>query len=64
VSATVHYTSRYERSVAKLLTPAERTAMELAIAEDPESYPVIPGSSGVRKAAGRAREKARAVASA
>ena len=36
MSATVHYTSRYERNVTKLLTPAERIAMELAIAEDPE----------------------------
>jgi mRNA-degrading endonuclease RelE of RelBE toxin-antitoxin system len=50
VSATVHYTSRYERSVTKLLTPAERTAMELAIAEDPRILPRDTGASGVRKA--------------
>ena len=43
-------TSGYERRVRKLLTPAERAAAELEIALAPESWPIIVGTSGARKA--------------
>jgi mRNA-degrading endonuclease RelE of RelBE toxin-antitoxin system len=39
----------YERAVRKLLSPAEREAMERSIAADPRSAPVIPGTGGIRK---------------
>lgn len=40
----------YEKEAAKLLTPAERSALEDHLAEAPESHPVIPGTGGIRKA--------------
>jgi hypothetical protein len=40
----------YEKSVTRLLTAAERIALENSIATDPEAHPVIPGAGGVRKA--------------
>jgi hypothetical protein len=39
----------YERSVRKLLSMAERDAMERSIAANPRAAPVIPGSGGIRK---------------
>jgi hypothetical protein len=42
-------TTTYERAVRKLLSTAEREAMERAIAADPLAAPVIPGTGGIRK---------------
>lgn len=42
-------TTTYERAVRKLLSIAERDAMEAAIAADPLAAPVIPKSGGIRK---------------
>jgi hypothetical protein len=42
----------YIKAVVKLSTPDERSAMETAIAADPASCPIIPGTSGFRKHAG------------
>ncbi len=50
VRARVFATSRYEREAKRLLAEAEIAAMENAIAADPESNPVVPGTGGVRKA--------------
>ena len=44
VTAKVIATSRYERAARRLLADAERSAMELAIATDPEAHPVVPGN--------------------
>jgi mRNA-degrading endonuclease RelE of RelBE toxin-antitoxin system len=43
-------TPTYEKRIAKLLPPEERTEMENAVAADLERYPVVPGTRGVRKA--------------
>lgn len=43
-------TARYERLAKRLLKRDEQTAMELAISDDPEAHPVIPGTGGIRKA--------------
>jgi hypothetical protein len=43
-------TRSYLRHAAKLFSEAERTAMEDAIAANPEQWPVIPGTGGLRKA--------------
>ena len=43
-------TPTYEKRIAKLLPPQERTEMENAVAADPERHPVVPGTKGVRKA--------------
>ena len=48
--ATVIAVAKYEREVKRLLAESERSAMEEAIAADPEAHPVIPGTGGVRKA--------------
>jgi hypothetical protein len=40
----------YLRHAAKLFSDVERTAMEDAIAANPEQWPVIPGTGGLRKA--------------
>jgi hypothetical protein len=41
---------RYQRDATELLGAKEQDEMERHIADDPERYPVIPGSSGMRKA--------------
>ena len=43
-------TARYERNAKRLLTSDEQTAMEQAIADNPQAHPVIPGTGGIRKA--------------
>jgi mRNA-degrading endonuclease RelE of RelBE toxin-antitoxin system len=43
-------TRTYEKRIAKLLPPEERAEMENAVATEPERYPVVPGTKGVRKA--------------
>jgi hypothetical protein len=43
-------TRTYEKRIAKLLPPEDRTDMENAVAADPERHPVVPGTKGVRKA--------------
>ncbi|MGO9256084.1 MAG: type II toxin-antitoxin system RelE/ParE family toxin [Bryobacteraceae bacterium] len=48
--ATVIATSRYQRGARRLLAEDERAALRDAIASNPELYPVIPGTGGVRKA--------------
>jgi hypothetical protein len=50
VRVKVFATSRYEREAKRLLVGAEITAMESAIAADPDAHPVVPGTAGVRKA--------------
>jgi mRNA-degrading endonuclease RelE of RelBE toxin-antitoxin system len=40
----------YEKRIAALLPPEDRTEMEDAIATNPEAHPVVPGTKGVRKA--------------
>ena len=50
LQARVIATPIYEKRIAKLLPPKERTEMENAVAADPERYPVVPGTKGVRKA--------------
>ena len=42
--ARVVATRIYEKRIAKLLPPEERTEMENAVAADPERYPVVPGT--------------------
>jgi hypothetical protein len=41
---------RYEKQIRKLLVAKERMAMELNIAAQPLSYPVMPQTGGCRKA--------------
>lgn len=48
--ARVIATRTYEKRIAKLLPAEDRTEMENAVATDPERYPVVPGTKGVRKA--------------
>jgi hypothetical protein len=43
-------TRGYLRHAAKLFSEAERQAMEDAVAADPEHWPVIAGTGGLRKA--------------
>lgn len=43
-------TQFYLRKAAKLFSEQERQAMEHAIAENPERWPVIAGTGGLRKA--------------
>ena len=43
-------TRTYEKRIAKLLPPEERAEMENAVATEPERYPVVAGTKGVRKA--------------
>jgi len=50
VSAAIAYTSVYEKRVGKILRADERDAMELHVANNPESHPVVAGTGGVRKA--------------
>ena len=45
----VFVTKTYERAVRKLLSEADRQAMEVAIAADPGGAPVIRGTGGLRK---------------
>jgi len=40
----------YEKQARKLLTSAEKEALENHIAEAPEGSPIVPGAGGVRKA--------------
>lgn len=42
-------TSRYERAIRKLMSEADRRAMEAVIAADPGAAPVIRGTGGLRK---------------
>jgi hypothetical protein len=48
VKAAVVSLRQYQKSVTRLLTAAERIALEDSIAADPEAHPVIPGAGGVR----------------
>ena len=50
LSARVIATRTYEKRIAKLLPPEERTEIEDAVATDPERHPVVAGTTGVRKA--------------
>ena len=43
-------TTRYLRDVHRWLTKEERSLMELFIAQDPDRFPLIPGTGGLRKA--------------
>jgi hypothetical protein len=43
-------TTGYDRRARKLLTDDERAGAELALALAPETWPVIPGTGGCRKA--------------
>lgn len=45
----VFATKTYERAVRKLLSEADRQAMEVAIVADPGAAPVIRGTGGLRK---------------
>lgn len=49
MQVTLFATRHYARDVSRLLTAAERAAMEQAIAAAPEANPVVPGTGGVRK---------------
>lgn len=42
-------TRTYERAVRKLLSEADRQAMEAAIVADPGTAPVVQGTGGLRK---------------
>jgi hypothetical protein len=50
MKAAVFTLPAYDRQAKRLLTLAEKTALEEHIAERPEAYPIIPGTGGVRKA--------------
>ena len=50
MQAAVYALPAYERQAKKLLSAAERMALEDHLAEAPEAHPVIPGTGGVRKA--------------
>jgi mRNA-degrading endonuclease RelE of RelBE toxin-antitoxin system len=57
VKVRVFATSGYEKEVRRLLAEPEQTALQLAIAADPEAHPMVPGAGGVRKArCGRQRK--------
>lgn len=40
----------YDKEIGKLLTTAERRALENDLAENPGIHPIVPGTGGVRKA--------------
>jgi RelE toxin of RelE / RelB toxin-antitoxin system len=40
----------YDRHARRLFTPVERIKGEVEIAENPQAWPVIPGTGGARKA--------------
>ena len=40
----------FEKQARKLLSPAEKTALEDHIAEAPDAHAIMPGTGGVRKA--------------
>ena len=46
----VFATSGYEKEVRRLLAEPKQTALQIAIAADPEAHPMVPGTGGVRKA--------------
>jgi mRNA-degrading endonuclease RelE of RelBE toxin-antitoxin system len=48
LAARIVATRIYEKRIAKLLPPDERTEMENAVAADPERYPVVGKSGGIR----------------
>jgi hypothetical protein len=48
--AAVYALPAYEKQARKLLSAAEKMALEDHLAEAPEAHPVIPGTGGVRKA--------------
>ncbi len=50
MSAAIAYTSIYEKRVGKSLSPEERAAMELHVADRPQIHPIVAGTGGVRKA--------------
>ena len=49
MSVRVFFTKTYERAIRKLMTVADRQAMEAAIVADPCIAPVIRGTGGIRK---------------
>ncbi|MEK7408329.1 MAG: type II toxin-antitoxin system RelE/ParE family toxin [Acidobacteriota bacterium] len=50
MKAAVYTLPAYEKQANRLLSPAEKTALEDHIAEAPEAHPIVPGTGGVRKA--------------
>lgn len=50
MGAAIAYTRVYEKRAGKVLSPEERDAMELHVADNPEIHPVVAGTGGVRKA--------------
>jgi len=50
MNITIKSTKIYEKVISKLLSFKERKEMEDEIAQDPERWPIIRGSGGVRKA--------------
>ena len=48
-SVRIFTTRTYERAIRKLLSQADRRAMEAAIIADPGASPVIRGTGGLRK---------------
>ncbi len=50
MKAAVFTLPAYEKQAKRLLTAAEKTALEDHLAEQPGAYPIIPGTGGVRKA--------------
>jgi hypothetical protein len=50
LKAALYSLPAYEKKTRKLLSPAEKTALEDHIAEAPDAHPIIPGTGGVRKA--------------
>jgi len=49
MKAAVFRLPAYEKRASRLLSPAEKTALEDHIAEAPETHPIVPGTGGVRK---------------
>ena len=50
MKAAIFTLPSYEKRAGKLLSPAEKTALEDHIAEAPEAHPMVAGTGGVRKA--------------
>lgn len=50
MAAEVVATGNYQRRANKLLDPEDRIALAAHLAANPEIYPVIPGTGGLRKA--------------
>ena len=48
MKAAIFTLPSYEKRAGKLLSPAEKTALEDHIAEAPEAHPMVPGTGGVR----------------